>query len=59
MALADKAVQKVRENQKPETLPYLNARERRFIHLYIEQLQGVRTESVGDEEARRLIIFPQ
>lgn len=56
--IADRAVAKVVETQKSETLPYLDARERRFIHIYLQEAEGIRTESVGEGEERRLVIFP-
>jgi spoIIIJ-associated protein len=56
--MADRAVEAVMSNNKPETLPYLDPNERRFVHLYLEEASGVRTESVGEGEDRRLVIFP-
>lgn len=56
--LADKITSKVLEYQKPETFPFLNSRERRYVHMYLENTKGVRTESVGEKEERRLVVFP-
>lgn len=56
--MADNAVGRAREDGVSVTLPYLNSRERRHIHLYLEGVDGIRTESVGEDEERRLVIFP-
>ena len=56
--IADAVVGQVRQTGKPEALPYLSPRERRHIHVYLDGVEGVRTESVGEGEERRLVVFP-
>ncbi len=56
--MVDSLVEKVKEQKTSETLPYLNARERRYIHMYLQAVDGVKTESVGEGRERRLVIFP-
>lgn len=54
MALA--AAQKVKFSQKPIIMPYLNAAERRIIHLTLSDYLDINTRSDGQGEERRLII---
>jgi len=56
--LADKAVNTVRRSQSSFTLPYLSSQDRRHVHLYLSNLTDIKTESVGEGDARRLVIFP-
>ncbi|NMC36582.1 KH domain-containing protein [Candidatus Beckwithbacteria bacterium] len=57
--MADRAVDQVRATGKSQSLPYLSAKERRLIHTYLSQVEGIKTESIGEDEARRLVVFPQ
>ena len=57
--MSDKAVDIVRQNQESYTMPNLNAKERRYVHMYLSELEDVKTESVGEGGERRLVIFPQ
>ena len=57
-SMADSAVDQALDEQVSVTLPYLNSRERRHIHLYLGKIEGIRTESVGEDEERRLVVFP-
>ena len=57
--MADRIADQVKATGKSQSLPYLSAKERRLIHTYLSQVEGIKTESVGEDEARRLVIFPQ
>lgn len=50
--------QKVIETNEPLELEPMPAWQRRIIHLTIEQTPGVKSESVGEEPERRLVISP-
>lgn len=51
--------QKVIESKEPLELEPMPAWQRRIIHMTIEQTPGVKSESVGDEPERRLVISPE
>ena len=53
-AMAKFAAQKVREKKAPFTFGELNSTERRLIHLYLQNEEDVKTESVGEGKKRRL-----
>lgn len=55
-SLARDLAQKVREEGQEQKMASLTARERRIVHLALAQDEGVTTESVGEGEARTLII---
>lgn len=57
-ALAKNAACRVLENRKPEELESMSSFERRLIHMAIEKIEGVRSESVGEGEERRVVIKP-
>lgn len=57
--IAQQAVEKVKQTGGSVTLPYFNAKERRIIHIHLKDVPGIKTESVGEDEERRLVIFPQ
>jgi len=55
---AQVAAQRVRELHQPFRLSPMSARERRVVHLALANEKGVRTESEGDGERRRVVIYP-
>ena len=57
-ALAKNAAYQVLENKKPAELEPMSAADRRIIHLTIEKIGGVKSESAGQGEARRVVITP-
>lgn len=57
-AMADRAVDESLEDQRSVTLPYLNSKERRIIHMYLKENEQITTESIGTSSQRRLVIFP-
>jgi len=56
--MAEKAAEKVRSTRVPFSFDPMNANERRIIHLSLSQDPSVRTESRGDGDNRKLIIYP-
>jgi spoIIIJ-associated protein len=58
ISLAQDATTKAQELQREIILPNLSSYERRIVHLHIESLGGVTTESRGQEPKRQLVIVP-
>lgn len=56
--MAEKAVEQAVEEKKSVTLPFLNAKERRLIHIFLKENNQVQTESIGEQSERRLVVFP-
>ena len=56
--MAEKAAEKVRSTHVPFSFDPMTANERRIIHLTLSEDASVRTESRGDGENRKLVIFP-
>lgn len=57
--MALRAAERVRQTGEAVSLPFLNAGERRIIHLILEDSLEVSTESEGEGENRKLIIKPK
>ncbi len=57
--MAKKLAQEVFEKGEPRWLPPMNAYERRVIHLALKDFNGVKTESEGENEERRVVIKPE
>ncbi len=51
-------VARVRSSQKAEALAPMNAYERRIVHMELANFAGIKTESEGEGEARRVVIKP-
>ena len=56
--LAQRLAERVRVSGERYTLDPMHAYERRIIHLTLQDDPGVRTESSGQEPARRVVIHP-
>lgn len=56
--LAEDAMAKAKELQREIILPNLSSYERRIIHLHIENLDDIASESRGQEPQRQLVIIP-
>jgi len=54
--LAGNVAKRVRFLQDPVTLPPMNPYERRLVHLTIQEIPGVFSESTGDGRERRVVI---
>jgi spoIIIJ-associated protein len=52
------AAERVQTSRQPFKLNAMNARERRIVHLALQEFPGVRTESVGVGEQRQVVIHP-
>lgn len=48
----------VAEQKIPRSLPPMNAYERRAVHTALAEMPGIKTESEGERESRRIIIKP-
>jgi spoIIIJ-associated protein len=58
VSLAEKVSQKVRKTKKPVTLGNMTARERRIIHLTLQNDDSVVTKSRGEGHNRTIIVRP-
>jgi spoIIIJ-associated protein len=52
------AAERVLLSRQPFELNPMSSRERRIVHLALKDMPGVRTESVGTGEERRIVIHP-
>jgi spoIIIJ-associated protein len=52
------AAERVLLSKQPFELNPMSSRERRIVHLALKDMPGVRTESVGTGEERRIVIHP-
>ena len=58
LSQARKIAQQVVETRRAQTLPPMNALQRRLIHTELATIPRIATESSGDEPNRRVIIKP-
>jgi len=56
--LAKMASEKVLAQKKPLNLQPMPPRERRIVHLALADIEGVRSQSVGDGDDRSITIYP-
>ena len=56
--MAEKAAEKVRITKTPFAFDPMSSNERRIIHVALSAFAGVKTESRGNGENRKLIVFP-
>jgi len=56
---AQQLAQKVKTKGSPATAGYLNAQDRRTVHLALKSDPNVRTQSVGEGPFRKLMIYPK
>jgi spoIIIJ-associated protein len=50
---------KCKRIRKPVTVGYMNAHDRRIIHMALKEDQEIRTHSTGDGHLRKLVIYPR
>ena len=55
---AQVAAERVQSSRQPFKLNPMSARERRIVHLALQEFPGVRTESIGMGEQRQVVIHP-
>ncbi len=58
-ALAWRIAEQVKAEQAPFTLEPMSAYERRIIHLALAEHPDVTTQSIGEGEARKVVILPK
>ncbi len=56
--LADKAATKARRSGRKVVMEAMNPAERRIVHSYLQDVNGVTTHSEGEEPNRRVIVTP-
>jgi spoIIIJ-associated protein len=56
---AERMANRAKRSGKPTTLGQMNAYDRRIVHLALKKVQGVRTQSLGEGQLRKLVIFPR
>lgn len=56
---AERMAQKVAAKGVPNSVGYLNAHDRRVVHLALKENRAVRTKSVGEGPLRKLMIYPR
>ena len=56
---AERLAQKVVSKGNPSSIGYLNAIDRRVVHLALKNHRGVCTKSIGEGPVRKLMIYPQ
>jgi spoIIIJ-associated protein len=58
-ALAGTVARRVAESRQPERLAPMNPFERKVVHDVIASVDGVRSESEGEEPQRRVVVLPE
>jgi spoIIIJ-associated protein len=56
---AERVAKRVKSKNRPASVGFLNAQDRRIIHLALKDDQAVRTQSVGDGNFRKLMVYPK
>jgi spoIIIJ-associated protein len=56
--MAKHAAERVRTSKRPFTFEPMSPNERRIVHLALADQTGVRTESQGEGEDRKVTVFP-
>jgi spoIIIJ-associated protein len=57
--MAERLAKKVASKGNPSSIGYLNAIDRRVVHLALKNHRGVCTKSIGEGPVRKLMIYPQ
>ena len=58
-SLAGEAARRVAQSRQPERLTPMNPFERKVVHDVIAGVDGVRSESEGEEPQRRVVVLPE
>lgn len=56
--MAQRAAIKARETASPVALPPMSPDERRLVHLYLQNEDGISTQSEGDRDERHIVVAP-
>jgi spoIIIJ-associated protein len=56
---AERVAKRVKSKNRPASVGFMNAQDRRIIHLALKDDQAVRTQSVGDGNYRKLMVYPK
>ena len=56
---AERVAQRVKSKGRPASIGFMNAQDRRIIHLALKDDHAVRTQSVGDGNYRKLMVYPK
>lgn len=54
--MAETLAKKVLESGESEDLPPMNSYERRIVHMVLTEIEGIETESMGEEPYRKIVI---
>ena len=57
--MAERVAQRVKTKGRPASVGFMNAQDRRIIHLALKDDHAVRTQSVGDGNYRKLMVYPK
>ncbi len=57
--LATRTADRVMETGKPIFLRPMSPPERRIVHMTLQEDEEINTESVGEQDSRRVVIFPK
>lgn len=55
-SLANRIAQQVQQSQRPMTLEPMTPYERRIVHMTLQELPGIQTQSTGEGEQRRVVV---
>lgn len=58
ISLARESAEKVSKEKKTLVLQPMNAFERRLVHVELANYEGIKTESIGEDENRKVVIKP-
>jgi len=58
-SMAFQAVRRVKNSRRVEVLAPMSAFERKIIHSSLARIKGIKTQSLGEEPNRRVVIKPQ
>jgi spoIIIJ-associated protein len=58
-SLAGEAARRVAQSRQPERLSPMNPFERKVVHDVVAAVEGVRSESEGEEPNRRVVVLPE
>lgn len=56
---AERVAQRVKTKGRPASIGFMNSQDRRIVHLALKDDHAVRTQSVGDGNYRKLMVYPK